>query len=442
MTNIKVDAPTQIQKLSVDAQLLENELMSIKSSRTRANQAVLNFKKQLQLAALDIEKKTDSQKDRADYLTHAIFAAEKEKERLNTKLRQLEHECENQKEKYEQQVEAMQYQAHEVETQLKSKIQVTLHHLRGLKEFQEHKHQMDEQMKTVSHLLAKEKKDRAHEQSLIHKKLQAQREYYERQLTDDLAQADAFANEFEDLHLDLVTTKILHETEAKREALKSENALTLDVLKKNDQLRHQVQSLEQQKKLLSDSEKTLTSQAIDLKAKLEDVKSKVDESILQSKQKLEDIRSKMNVKINELTNRYSDVVAQNEDLKKQIALAQKTLDDAECMKNERQRKQRELLSVMNEAAIFVLTSLELQEKDPTKDEIVSHSSGLNAVIRKLANVSQEMSGVERKQKSQNELGARADKKLLSVRKAAGVKNGILTLTKGTPIIKKKVSPRP
>jgi hypothetical protein len=49
---------------------------------------------------------------------------------------------------------------------------------------------------------------------------------------------------------------------------------------------------------------------------------------------------------------------------------------------------------MNECAIFVLTSLELQEKDPSKDEVASHSSALNAVIRKIGNVSQDLTGIQ------------------------------------------------
>lgn len=409
---IKGDQNQQFQKLNVEAQCLENELMNIKSSRTRANQAVLQFKKQLQAAALEVQQKSESQKDRINFLNHSLTTLDKEKDKLNSKLRQIENEVEQQKDKYESQVEAMQYQAHEVETSLKSKIQVALHQLRGLREFQEHKHQMDEQMRTVSHLLAKERKDRLQEQSAIHKKLQAQREYYEKQLTSDLAEADAFATEFQDLHLDLATTKILHETEAKREALKADNNMTLDVLKKNDQLRHQLQDLEQQKRLLTDTEKSLTGQAVDLKAKLEDTARKVEEAVATSQERLDQLRGRMGAKIDELSDRYSEALSENENLRRQISLAQKALERAENARAERLRKQQELLSVMNEAAIFVLTSLELQEKEPTKDEIVSHSSGLNAVIRKLANVSQEMSGVEKKPMG-SETQRKADKKLMT-----------------------------
>ena len=411
---IKPEPQQTLQKLALSTDLLENELMNIKSSRTRANQAIQQFKQQLQAVAADVEKKTESQQDRIDYLNHAIKAAQQEKERLNSKLRQIQIEVEAQKDKYESQVESMQYQAHEVETNLKSKIQVALHQLRGLREFQEHKHQMDEQMRNVSNLLTKERKERLAEQSAIHKKLQAQREYYEKQLSHDLAQADAFATEFEDLHLDLATTKILHETEAKREALKQENNNAYEVIKKNDQLRHQLQDLEQQRKLLSDTEKNLTSQAVDFKTKLNDTSKKVEEAMESSKQKLEALRVRMGDKISELNDRLNEAQQQNENLKRQVNLQQKALERAEAMRDEKLRKQQELLGVMNEAAIFVLTSLELQEQEPSKDEVFAHSSGLNAVIRKLANISQEMSGFERKTvDNRTETQKREDKRLFA-----------------------------
>lgn len=412
---IKGDQIQQLQKLSVETECLENELMNIKSSRTRANQVIQDFKKQLQSVALDVDRKKESQNDRIKYLNHAIDSAEKEKERLNSKLRQLEIEVESQKEKYESQVEAMQYQAHEVETNLKSKIQVALHQLRGLREFQEHKHQMDEQMRNISQLISKERKERLAEQSAIHKKLQAQREYYEKQLSKDLAEADAFATEFQDLHLDLATTKILHETEAKREALKIDNNNTLEVIKKNDQLRHQLQDLEQQRRLLVDTEKNLTTQAVDFKSKLNDTAKKVEEAIETSQQKLDALRTRMNNKIAELNERLSNAQQENDNLKRQVSLQEKSLEHAEFIRDEKLRKQQELMYVMNEAAVFVLTSLELQEKGPTKDEISQHSSGLNAVIRKLANISQEMSGIEKKS-VKSEKDEKADKKMLSRQK--------------------------
>ncbi|KAI5482961.1 hypothetical protein TVAGG3_1075680 [Trichomonas vaginalis G3] len=414
---IKGDQIQQVQKLTVETECLENELMNIKSSRTRANQVIQEFKKQLQSVALDVDRKKESQNDRIKYLNHAALKQQKKKKRLNSKLRQLEIEVESQKEKYESQVEAMQYQAHEIETNLKSKIQVALHQLRGLREFQEHKHQMDEQMRNISQLISKERKERLAEQSAIHKKLQAQREYYEKQLSHDLAEADSFATEFQDLHLDLATTKILHETEAKREALKADNNNTLEVIKKNDQLRHQLQDLEQQRRLLTDTEKNLTAQAVDFKSKLNDTAKKVEEAIETSNQKLDALRNRMNNKIAELNERLTNAQQENDNLKRQVSLQEKSLEHAEFIRDEKLRKQQELMYVMNEAAIFILTSLELQEKGPTKDELSQHSSGLNAVIRKLANISQDMSGIEKKS-VKSDKDEKADKKMLSRQKTS------------------------
>jgi len=412
--SVKADPKQQLQKLDVEASCLENELMTIKSARTQASEAVLQFKRQLQTACLEVEKKNDSQRDRIQFLQRALETSEKEKDRLLSRLKQIDNEIGTQKEKYDSQVEALQYQAYEVETNLKSKIQVALHQLRGLREFQEHKHQMDQQMRTVSHILAKEKKERIAEQSLIHKALQSQREHYENQLNNDLNEANGFATKFEDLHLDKATTKILHEAEAKREELQRENSLTAEVLKKNDQLRHQLLDLEQQKKILNDLEKTLTLQSVDLKAKLGEVTNKYNDSLEATKEQINQLRNNMKERTAELTNHLENLKQENANVKRQLALSQKNLEKAQNLKEEKLRKQQELLGVMNEAAIFILTSLELQEQEPTKETIVKNSNSLNAVIRKLANVAQDMTGVESRSadsSNKNDSSAQTDKKM-------------------------------
>lgn len=382
------------KELEIKSTVMENDLMSARSARSDATQLVLQFKKQLQEAALQVEKKAETQQSRIEFLTRTLNSAEKEKDKLISRIRQFENESQAQKEKYDQQVEAMQYQTKEIESSYMNKIQNALSQLRSLREFQEHKHQMDERMRNLGNQIAKERKQRTTELAAIHKKLVAQREYYEHQLTTKLSEADEYATKFEDLDLDKATTKILHETEERREAIKAEANMASDVIKRNDQLRHQIQDLEQQCKVLNDSEKNLTSQTVDLKAKLEDTKRKVNESIELSKSRIQQLKDRMANKIFELENRLEEDKRQKEILSRELNLAQHQLASAEAQRDERLKKDRNLLGVMNESAIFILTSLELQEKDPTKEELAAHSSALNAVIRKIANVSQDMTGVE------------------------------------------------
>ncbi|OHT09749.1 hypothetical protein TRFO_21277 [Tritrichomonas foetus] len=389
--------PKQVTKeLELKAAVMSTDIMNQRSTREDAAHLVLQFKRQLQAAALTVEKKAETQQSRIEFLTRTLSSAEKERDRLFNRLRQIQNEVESQKDKYDQQVEAMQYQSREVEQNYKAKIHSALQQLRGLREFQEHKHQMDERMRNLSNQIAKERKERTAELAAIHKKLVAQREYYEHQLASKLSEADEYATKFEDLDLDRATTKIIHETEQRREAIKAENNMAAEVIKRNDQLRHQIQDLEQQCKVLDDSEKNLTTQAVDLKAKLEDTKKKVNESIDMSKARLQQLQERMSNKISDLSKRLEEDRKTKENLTRELALAQHQLAFAEGQRDERLKKDHNLLTVMNEAAIFILTSLELQEKDPSKEEIASHSSALNAVIRKIGNVSQDLTGVEPK----------------------------------------------
>jgi DNA repair exonuclease SbcCD ATPase subunit len=387
--------PAQIAKhLSLQHAVQEQELMQQRDARQEATQLILQFKRQLIEAAIAVDRKAESQQSRLDFLTRAVQNAEKEKDRLVGKVRQLGRENDSQKDKFEQQLETMMYQAREAEANYRAKITATLGHLRTLREFQEHKHKMDERMRQLGTMIARERKERTAELAQIHRQLVAQREYYEHQLTAKLSEADEYATKFSDLDLDRATTKILQETEHRREALKAEHTLTSEVVKRNDQLRHQVQDLEQQRQVLEESEKNLTTQAVDLKAKLQETSAKASEALEISKQRLEQLRQNMTARIGELNDKLAGAKHQTEVLKRELALAEKQTGVAEAQRDDRLRKTTNLLGVMNEAAIFILTSLELQQSDPSKDELAKHSGALNAVIRKIANVQQDWIGMQ------------------------------------------------
>ena len=132
-------------------------------------------------------------------------------------------------------------------------------------------------------------------------------------------------------------------------------------------------------------------------AKLEETAKKVDESLALSRQRLDQLKTALANRISDLTNRLEDEKQKRESLKRELVAAQKKLEMAEKQRDARIKKDTDLLSVANEAAIFILTSLELQERDPTKDQVTAQSSSLNKVIRKINNLSQDLTGVQPKQ---------------------------------------------
>ena len=392
------EKPQDVAKgLELKSGVFENELMGQRATAEDAAQLVVRFRRQLQDAALAVQQRNESQQGRIDFLTRTIRASEHEKERLKRQLRSLETEAEDQQEKYDLQVENMIFKSRKLQNGYKAKIQEALQQLRNLRQFQEHKHEMDEKMRRLGAQIAKERKERTAELAAMHKKIVAQREYYETQLETGLVEADEFATRLYDIDLDRVTTRVLQETEQKREALKAEAAMTSEVVKRNDQLRHQIQDLEQQKKILQESEKNLTTQTVDLKVKLDDATKKADETLALSKERLEQLRTHLDNRITGLSTRLDEQKKLQETLKRELVLAEKKLSNAESQRTIRMEKEYNLMSVANEAAIFILTSLELQERDPTKEQLAAQSGALNAVIRKISNVSQDLTGVQPKQ---------------------------------------------
>jgi chromosome segregation ATPase len=382
-----------IKDLQLQSNVVQQELMHERSSAEISAQLVRHFKKQLYDAAAAVERKAENQQSRLEFLNRAIRNAEREKERLVAKLRQLDREMEAEEANHEQQMETLQYQSRDVKNQIAARVQNILAELRTLRQFQEQRQKLAERMAEVGGIIARERRDRTAELTAMHRKLVAQREYYEHQLTNKLSEADEFATKFEYLDLDRVTTKIVQETEQRREAMKAESALTTEVVKRNDQLRHQAQDLEQQRRILEESEKSLTTQAVDLKTKLQETAVKSREAQEQSRQRLDQLRKYLTGQISELAGRVSAGKKQTETLKSELALAAKQLAAAEVQCDDRLKKDQNLLGVMDEAAIFILTSLELQEKGPSKEEVAGQASALNAVIRKIGNVSQDMTGI-------------------------------------------------
>jgi hypothetical protein len=171
-----------VKQLSLTKAAQEQELIHNRDARQEATQLILQFKRQLIEAAIAVDRKAESQQSRLDFLNRAVLNAEKEKERLVGKLRQSGRDRDSHKDRFEQQLESMMYQARETENSYRTRIAMTLSQLRTLREFQEQKHKMDERMRELGNIIARERKERAGELGHIHRQLVAQREFYERQL--------------------------------------------------------------------------------------------------------------------------------------------------------------------------------------------------------------------------------------------------------------------
>jgi hypothetical protein len=165
------------KQLSLQKAVQEQELMQQRDARQEATQLILQFKRQLIEAAIAVDRKAESQQSRLDFLNRAVLNAEWEKKWLASKMRQLNRENDSQRDKFEQQLETMMYQARETENSYRAKIAATLAQLRTLREFQEHKHKMDERMRQLGNIIARERKERAAELAQLHRQLVAQREF-------------------------------------------------------------------------------------------------------------------------------------------------------------------------------------------------------------------------------------------------------------------------
>lgn len=390
-TQVVGDVNQKIDKEENHIQCLEKEFTESKEKEPEVEEKYISIKNAYEETNKEIADTEQTLRDRIGFLNRAVRAAENDQVRLHQDMADIKKEEEVQKQKYEAEAERINYEANDINTALKSKIQVALHQLRGLREFQERKHQLDQQMKAVKQLIEEERKQHYIELTDIHHQLIDQRQYYDHDLSVKLAAANEFARNFADLHVDLATSKIMKETHENRTALSKENTRSMDVLKKNEDLRKQIKTLEQRKIIFEGKDKKVSAESTELRANCEKLETDFIKIIDSNKEKIDQLREEMDERISELTDRLKIDREENERLKRQCAIETKNLQLAEESRFENFRKECDLLDSMNSAATFVLTSLEDKYKDQTENEEIAKSkSALNALIRKLAIIDAEI----------------------------------------------------
>lgn len=385
VTQIKGDPEQTIKQTEIDNSCLERELNDATSKRDGARALIASSIASINQARATNADILQTRSDRISFLRRAISAAETDQQRFQAELRDIESRAEQEKQCQNAKLEKLRLDFNEVESELKARVHGALQQLKNLREFQEHRHILDQQKRQLTQMIADEKKKYSDELSDIHRRLVEQREFYEQDLREKLAAANQFVDDYADLHMDLVTQKIAAETKSRRDEMRDGNASDFKLLTDNESLRKQATELQRSHQIRAQSVKVVEGRATKMKAQADEIEARMNSQGQDARDRLRGFREETEFRITELTQRVKDLRDMNVELKQKTAIAAKDLAAAEESRFEHMKKEYELVTAMNDAAVFVLTSLD-KVADKEDEEIKKKKSALNQIVQILATI--------------------------------------------------------
>ena len=385
VTQIKGDPEQTIKQTELDNTCLERELNDANAKRDGARNLIRDTIASINHARATNADVIQTRNDRIAFFRRAIAAAETDQKNLQQQLREIEARGEDERLKQNAKMEQLRLDFSEVESDLRAQVQGRLQQLKNLREFQEQRHILDQQKRQLTQMIAQERQQYSDELTEIHRKLVEQREFYERDLREKLATANKFVDDYADLHMDLVTQKIADETKTKRDEMKDGNASDFKLLTDNEKLRKKATDLERNHEIHKRSVKVVETRAIKIKAQMDEVEARMNAQGQDAGESLRNFRDEAEFRITELTQRLRDMRDMNVELKQKTALAAKNLAAVQESRFEHMKKEYELVTAMNDAAVFVLTSLD-KVADTEDEEIKKKKSALNQIVQILANM--------------------------------------------------------
>jgi hypothetical protein len=426
---IRGDPDQTATKEQINVDHLDSVLESIHSAKPDSDLLAENTVTILNQATLDCNTEVGTHRDRLLFHQRALATALSDQERLKRWAADIEIRAGNEKAKYNEELEGLRFAWSEVQNGVRSKIQIALQQLKSLREFQDHKHRIDQQKRQVSLLIKNERAQNSDDLTEIHHQLLDQRMFYENDFSERMATAQRFVADFSDLHMDLLAQRIADETMKCRGELDRDNEEALKNLNENSELRRKWERLEQQHQI--HQMRTDRSQREHTKAKeqTEILERALTEQLARSERVLTEVRETNENRVAELRRRLRAARDRNVELKQEAAVAARNLAAVEEAKYEHFRREYELMQSMNDAAVFLLTALDDRFGPiPEENAVRNQRCTLNQIIRKLATIKVEKPKEFKNVEVQtNESGLTPTEPVAPKRRATGKKDTEMTI---------------
>ena len=392
--NIKGDLEQTCKRNESNVKHLEMKFDEYTKQNQQSNSIIKHSIEEINHANEINDEKLKTLKDRIGYLQRVIKANNDDQRIFKDKLVEIAKMGEEKKEEHQRNLEKQKANQIEMENELQMEIQDILSQLKNFRGFQEQRHQLDQQIRTLRNLIDTTKKNNHQEITEIRHKILDQRTFYEEDLKTRLVEARQFAKDFSDLHMDLVTQKIAEENIENRNALKQDMLQSIENLRKNDELRKKWIVVERDFKINQENVGKIAKDYAALKVQCKEYEEKLETITQENRQRLMQLKDETEFSLNDHQQDLLELKKRNEELKKEAALAARQLKRAEAKRFEAFKKEVQFLDQMNQSASFLLTSISkampLDENTDNDDQLNVHRSELSKLMRRLQAVSEKM----------------------------------------------------
>lgn len=145
---IKGDADQTLKMNEFNVKRLEERLEDYAQHSKEAPAIISQSIRTINEASKSNDKAIETMNDRIAYFHRVLKASENDQEIFMNQLTEIHETGIAKKAKYQEDLEQQKAEQQEMENDLKTQIQSVLHQLKGLRGFQELKHQLDQQKKT------------------------------------------------------------------------------------------------------------------------------------------------------------------------------------------------------------------------------------------------------------------------------------------------------
>ena len=384
----KPNPAQQNAKLTLQTQLLESEILTTKGLAQQAIVDSARSRSKIQKMNEELEEKTKDLDSEISHLEWSVEQSGQERARLLAQVEQARANLESTKQKYAEQLQQKRTEQAEQEALLRSELQMYNTELESLREFQNQRAQMEEELRHLDQTLIQHRQVHQETMEQFKQQLKREQEQYERENDKRVREAEQAAVNIKDECLEAAAIRCIQDSQAVSHQLRKNQFKSRDILNANNELVQKIDELKRDNQLLTEREKMLMEDVAKYRQQIETMKMKIAEDEVAYAKERAKIETDSAEKIESLESECTAIEKENESLVRQIEFLRQRTEEIEGQKRMSTNKQSQLMKLITSTAPFVLESL----KSETNEE--DQPQPLQALISKLTEALEDEESLE------------------------------------------------
>lgn len=388
--------PAQLNaKLQLQAECLESEILTTKGLAEQAIIDSARSRSRIRRMNEELNEKTKDLDAEIMTLERSVEQSGQDRAKLQAQVEAAKANLDSAIQRYAEQLQQKRTEQAEQEALLRSELQMYNTELESLREFQNQRAQMEEELRHLDQTLLKHRQVHQETMEQFRQQLKREQEQYERENAKRVREAEQAAVNIKDECLEAAAIRCIQDSQAVSYQLRKNQFKSRDILNANNELVKKIESLKRDNNLLTEREKMLMEDVAKYRQQIETMKLKIaDDEVAYAKERAR-IETESQEKIETLENECQQIEKENESLQRQIDFIRSRTEEIEGQKKMSSNKQSNLMKLITSTAPFVLESL----KSDTSG--TDQPPPLQALIAKLTEAVEDEEAAEENRRAQN-----------------------------------------